>query len=161
LTAQDGVNHQITWEQTDTEILFKDITAAETITLTHAYIGDDTFVEEVALSPDGNYFATGMMGADILIWDLRSREIVQTLRGHEWRGGDGGISGIRYLAFSPQNDLLVSVGYDGTTRLWNIHSGLQLQKLNICCFAEFSPDGRILVTAGQGVIRVWGIPPWP
>lgn len=25
----------------------------------------------------------------------------------------------------------------------------------------FSPDGRILVTAGQGVIRVWGIPPWP
>lgn len=60
--------------------------------------------------------------------------------------------------FNAQSNLLASVGWDGTTRLWSVKTCNQLRVLNVCCSASFTPDGRYLVTAGDGVMRVWGIP---
>ena len=40
-------------------------------------------------------------------------------------------------------------------------SGIELKKLDICCFADFTADGRFLVAAGNSVIEVWGVPPLP
>jgi WD40 repeat protein len=154
-------NHLMTWGQDPDNIFLKDLSGNGVVSLLFGFNGDSSSVEAFALSYDENFLATGHVGADILIWNLNNRKLAQTLHGHEMRGGDGWSGGIHHLAFSPQNDLLVSIGYDGTTRLWNIHSGLQLQKLNVCCYAELSPDGRILVTLGEGVLRVWGVPPWP
>jgi WD40 repeat protein len=142
-------------------LTFNDLSAETKIVLPFKMVPDFKVVESMALSPDGNYLATGFPGAEISIWNLDSQELVQTLVGHDQRWSDGWIGAILQLVFNPQNDLLVSIGWDGTTRLWNIRSGLQLQKLNVCCYAEFSPDGRILVTLGEGVLRVWGVPPWP
>jgi WD40 repeat protein len=154
-------NNLVTWGYDTENIIFKDLSANSEIYLPFEWVSDSSYVEAMALSPDANFLATGHTGAEINIWDLSDQKLVQTLLGHEMMGGDGWVGAIRHLTFNPQNDLLVSIGWDGTTRLWNIHSGLQLQKLNVCCYAEFSPDGRILVTLGEGVLRVWGIPPWP
>ena len=113
------------------------------------------------LSPDGNYVAAGTYDAQIYIWDLRTKELTHILEGHDYWIGDGSQRAFHRLAFSPQGDLLLSIGWDETMRLWDIHSGEQLRLLNVCCYGEFSPDGRILVAASQGVMRVWGVPPWP
>jgi WD40 repeat protein len=159
--SYDSNNHLITWEGRNNVLVLKNLSTNETITLPLKSPGGYLFIETIALSLDGNYLAAGMNKGGIFIWDLRSKTIIWELKGHETRYADGWEGTIRGMFFNPYSDLLVSVGWDGTTRLWNIHTGTQLRELDVCCFAQFSPDGRILVTSGQGVIRVWGIPPWP
>jgi WD40 repeat protein len=73
---------------------------------------------------------------------------------------------ITQLTFSPASDLLVSEGIDGTTRLWDVESGMALKVIDagdlyLYNTTRFTPDGRLLITAVSGVIRLWGLPPWP
>jgi WD40 repeat protein len=153
---KDG--HLIKREQMIGEIEVKDLYTAKVITLPYNS-NEVSMIEAFAQTSDENYIAAGEIFGGIVVWDVDERKQIRIMRGHEYIGWDGGQGAIRYLEFNPQNDLLVSVGYDNTTRLWNIHTGEELLKLNTCCFAGFTPDGRFLVTAGDGVIRVWGIPP--
>ena len=157
--SDDG--HLITWKQEGTEIVLKDNVSGEKTSLPLGSESSGAYPEAVALSHDGQYFAAGRDDTHIIVWDLREQKIIQILQGHKMRSADGWMGAIKQLIFSPQTDLLASVGWDNTTRLWNIHTGVQLQDLDVCCFAGFSPDGRVFVTARQGVIRVWGIRPWP
>jgi len=154
-------NRWLTLGQSEENILLMDLGTYETINLPYKLETDASFVEAIALSSDGNTLATGLFDGKILIWDLRNQRIIQSLAGHELRHGDGWSGATERLVFNPQTNLLVSVGWDGTTRLWDIYSGRQLRLLEVCCRADFSPDGRLLITEGNGVIRVWGVPPWP
>jgi WD40 repeat protein len=126
-------------------------------------IGD---LDASAISPDAHFLATGFDHSPIYIWDLKNHSLINSLEGHRIMPCDCGYNP-KYLIlrFNPQNDLLVSVGNDNTTRLWNIRGAIQLRQLNTCCLAEFSPDGRLLVTSGDefynAPIQVWGIPPLP
>ena len=114
-------------------------------------------VEAFSLNADDKLIAIGTT-EDIYVSNMETLKQISVLTGHRGRGGDGFYGMIRSVLFSPQSDLLVSVGWDGTTRLWNVHAGQELRRLNVCCQAVFTPDGRYLVTAGSGVLRVWGIP---
>jgi WD40 repeat protein len=118
--------------------------------------------EQFSVSPSGGYVAASYpWKKSIQIWDLKTGRQTFELFGHETRSADGFYGMVRSLRFSPDGSLLVSVGYDRTTRLWDPATGKLLRLLNVCCEAEFTPDGRALITAGDGVIRVWGVPPWP
>jgi WD40 repeat protein len=115
-------------------------------------------VEAYSLTPDDTLVAFGTT-ENIHVWNMETLQQVSVLTGHEVQTGDGFYGMIRSVLFSPQSDLLVSVGWgDRTTRLWNVRGGQELRRLNVCCQASFTPDGRYLVTAGDGVLRVWGIP---
>ncbi len=103
---------------------------------------------DMTWSPDGSIFAVATARG---VWLYDGSTLEET-------GFIDVNDSVSALAFSPQSGLLVSVGYDGTTRLWDIYTGNQLRQLNFCCYADFTPDGRYLVTAGAGVIRVWGLP---
>lgn len=137
--------------------LFRDIATNEKIVIPYNTIADSQFLETFALSHDDEYLVFGN-AAGIFVWDVRTLTQRFYLNKHERRGGDGWIGSIRSLMFSPQSNLLASVGWDGTTRLWNAAFGIELRILNVCCSASFTPDGRYFVTAGDGVMRVWGIP---
>jgi len=137
--------------------VIEDVATKKKIVVSIETKSDNDFVEAFAVSSDGKYLAIGTP-TDIFVWDLETLKLHSTLSGHESLGADGWFGKIRSLLFSPQSDLLVSVGWDKTTRLWNIDSGSQIRRLNVCCSASFTPDGRYLVTAGDGAIRVWGIP---
>ena len=61
---------------------------------------------------------------------------------------------------SPDEQYAITASVDGTTRIWNIESGRQLQALewtgNGNTPAVFSPDGRYIVTGStEGAALVW------
>ncbi len=98
-----------------------------------------------------------MESGEIFVWGQKSQKLLRIIQGHQTQVGNGWVGAIRHIEFSPATDLLVSVGYDGTTRMWIIWAGTQLRKLEVCCYIGFPRDGRFLVTAGSGVIRLWGV----
>lgn len=122
-------------------------------------VNEERYLEmaDHTLNPDDTLIAFGTT-KNIFVWNTETLKQVSMLVGHDSVGGDGFYGMIKRVSFSPQSDLLVSVGWDGTTRLWNVHAGQELRRLNVCCQAMFTPDGRYLLTAGDGVLRVWGIP---
>ncbi len=77
--------------------------------------------------------------------------VAQTLVGHE--------DDIASVAFSPDGAQLLTASYDGTARVWDVHTGQELMNIfgheNSADIALFSPDGTFIVTgAGDGVVRV-------
>ncbi len=106
----------------------------------------------VAISPDGQWLASGGTDQTIRIWDLAARREVRQLRGHR--------AAVYALAFSPDGRRLVSGGYDGTVRFWDIAPPTPTPAMtNIFGTFAFSPDGRWLVTQNtNGVARVWELP---
>ena len=64
------------------------------------------------------------------------------------------------MVWPPDGKRLLSTGYDGTLRLWDVGSGKELKQIpahqpHTYC-AAFSPDGKRLVSGGcENTVRVW------
>jgi len=144
-------------EGAEYHLSFRDVVTGVKSILPYNAVSDGQFLETFAISADGEYLAFGNPEG-IFVWDIASQKQLLRFDKHEFRGGDGWIGSIRSLMFNPQSNLLVSVGWDETTRLWSVTTGNELRTLNVCCSANFTPDGHFLITAGDGAIRVWGIP---
>jgi WD40 repeat protein len=149
--ALDNLSFSLNDLQTKASVKFPTITGYQ----------NDWFSDATAISRDGNYLAVGFSEGPIGVWNIHTQKLLSWMTGHQSKLTQVDRVSFSHLNFNSQTNLLLSVGSDETTRLWNIQSGEQLALLNVCCTAEFSPDGRILVTASDGVIRVWGIAPWP
>ena len=103
-------------------------------------------VRGLAFTSDGSVLAGA--GGDtedfaIHVWDVASGQEISTLRGH---------SGIVWsLAFSPDDQMLVSVSSEGTARIWDWRSGDLLKTLDFpdqVGSVSFSPDGHTLAVGG-------------
>ncbi|GAA3455985.1 WD40 repeat domain-containing protein [Dactylosporangium matsuzakiense] len=71
----------------------------------------DLHADAVAFTPDGRY-AIGTDPRAIHVWDVHSGREVRTLRGHR--------RGVRSLAVTPDGRHLLTGGYDGTARYWEL-----------------------------------------
>jgi WD40 repeat protein len=104
----------------------------------------------VALSPNGRMIASG--DNTIYLWDLQGNPIEKNFQGHE--------DLISCIAFSPNNQMLVSSSWDGTIRLWNLRgnpTGQIFRGHEGKVYAvAFSPDGQIIVSGGKA-IRLWNL----
>lgn len=158
-----GNGDLLTWNQSQTgdTLTLRNLTSGENVVISRAVNDELDRLETAAHSADGEVFAAGAVEGQISIWRMDNLTEPQLLFGHEPRSGEGFTGTTIHLEFSPTNNLILSVGFDQTTRLWNIETGNFVRLLSVCCYAGFTPDGRLLVTAGDGVIRVWGVPPWP
>ncbi|KAG1829702.1 hypothetical protein EV424DRAFT_1586598 [Suillus variegatus] len=80
----------------------------------------------------------------ITIFDTATWQQIAVLRGHT--------NVVYSLTLLPNDRLLASTSWDGTARLWNLDSNLQigppLQHKNYVTCAAFSADGKLLSTAG-------------
>ena len=95
-------------------------------------------------SPDGEKIAYETLENDDLclnIWDIeRNKQITKIHTGH-----DGSILS---LSFSPNGKKIVSASNDGTCKIWNVETGMQIGETideftNCVCF---SPDGNNIIS---------------
>jgi WD40 repeat protein len=109
----------------------------------HRLGGTGTPVHHVAFSKDSRWLATAGGDRTILIWDLKTGRVAQTLRGHT-----GEVAG---TAFHPDGTRLASGARgqgDHTLRLWDLRTGQETWTLERpgqgFLALSFSKDGRRL-----------------
>jgi serine/threonine protein kinase/WD40 repeat protein len=99
--------------------------------------------------PDGTMLAAACDDRRIHLWDATSLKERGTLDGHE--------NVVVHVAFNHTGTLLVSRGWDDTTRLWDPHSGKPLVSSPDHCLG-FSPDDRSLAYWSHGgTVGIWEV----
>jgi WD40 repeat protein len=103
------------------------------------------------------WLASGAEDGSVVIWDLSSgmsrNKFLNPLLGY-WGYG------IRSLAFSPDNKVLVTGGDQGYISSWDLSTGEELPRLQtqhgLLFNIAFSPDGKRLASAcGDGTVQIW------
>jgi hypothetical protein len=131
--------------------------------------GWEPTLNALALTPDGRTVVVGHGNptGTIQFLDVSSGRVTRTMRlrpGSDDFTRSGPISpptvGVSSLACSPDGKLLVSGGYDGSVRMWDVATGDEVSEFKghdrQVTAIGFSADGTTLATADkQGNILVW------
>src|SRR5262249_32252727 len=95
----------------------------------------------LAYSPGGTRLAMASLEGLLELWDARTGQRLDTLKGH--RGY------VRIVAFSPDGSSLASAGGDGTVRVWSTagraDSGPVLKEGSRLGYLDLSPDGQTVL----------------
>ncbi|OWK43508.1 eIF2A-related protein [Fimbriiglobus ruber] len=115
-------------------------------------------VGSIALSPDGQFIATGGLDGTIRLWEVATGQLARAMIGHD--------SYIGGLAFSADGAYLASGGmYDSTVRVWDAKTGHPIRVLrghpDYVSHVAWMPEGRTVVAAGgiSGRISVFDVGP--
>ncbi len=120
------------------------------------HLPHDTQVSAMAFSPTEPYLATAYDECSISIWDLRSQ--------HRISNWTGDTNRIHSMAFSKDGRLLVTGGWNGAIKVWEMNGGTPgkqpKQTLsgygNVVTSIAFSQDGKTMATAGNAdTITLW------
>jgi WD40 repeat protein len=101
--------------------------------------GHQDWVEDMQISPDGQFIVTASRDATAKIWSVEG-QLLHTLTGHQQR--------VLTSKFSPDGQSILTASYDRTVRLWNLQGQQQL-KIMIPGLdpksVSFSPDGKSIM----------------
>jgi WD40 repeat protein/serine/threonine protein kinase len=117
-------------------------------------------VWRVKFSPDGKFLATAsgdMKSTSAKIWDAETGAEILSLIGHTAR--------VRGIDFSPDGKLIATGSRDGTIRIWDAESGMELKKFAVeetgtlveTNDVQFTPDGKTLITVNMSGTRAWEV----
>jgi WD40 repeat protein len=116
--------------------------------------GHNSFVNTLAISPDGKILVSGSADQTIKVWDWATGTELRTLVGHS--------SFINALAIAPDGKTLVSGSADQMIKIWDLTTGKELRTLTghtgFINALKISHDGRILVSGGADqIIKIWDL----
>ncbi len=105
-------------------------------------------------SPDDRFVASGDKGGVVHLWDLATRQKIQTLRCTEKETCS--------VRFSPDGSMLATAGQDRVIRLWEVATWTEIARLTgherTICSVAWSPDTRWLASACRDhSVRVWDV----
>ncbi|MDZ8184609.1 MAG: serine/threonine-protein kinase [Nostoc sp. ChiSLP02] len=145
---------------------------------THTLKGHSSMVHAIAISPDGQFLASGSNDRTIKLWQLSTGKLVRQMG--RWFSGHSNM--INSLAFSPislnssyqresgktgattdiNSCILASGSWDNTIKLWDVNTGKEIRTLaghsNWVNSVAFSPDGKLLVSGSADcTIRLWQV----
>ena len=115
-------------------------------------LGDSYLASEVAYASDANIVALSGWDDDgggfVAVYDLTTRAQLTQLRVD---------SALFELAISARGER-VAASSSNVTYVWELRDGRRIQRLPLRrAVVGFSPDGRLLLTAQLGVVRVWSL----
>ncbi|MBC8098689.1 MAG: TIR domain-containing protein, partial [Armatimonadetes bacterium] len=119
-------------------------------------------VRSVAISPNGRMIAAGYIDGSITVWQTSDYSIIQQLGGIRTQAGHTG--SIQALAFTPDNQHLISGSSDNQVIQWELIRGDIVRRFNghaddVTTLAV-SPDNTLLYTGGGAEDRriiVWDL----
>lgn len=92
---------------------------------------------------------------NVMIWDVTSGALKQTLRGHEM--------GVRCMAFAPTQKVLVTGGFDYSLFVWNPYVGSSIHTIQghaapIVGIAVLGPStGQVVSADSEGSLKTWDL----
>ncbi len=106
-------------------------------------------VYSVAFHPKGRLLAVGSANGELAIWRVNSGERVREFSGHT--------RAVSSVEFTHTGLRLASASVDNTARIWNSDNGRQIQNFGGQAFhaVAFSPNGKYIVTGGDGRAVIW------
>lgn len=126
----------------------------------------------IAVSPDGQFVAAGTklvddenlfgghIGGEVCVWNSDSGSLL-------WNNRTTHTDVVTSVAFSPDSELLASVGNDQLIRIWNAGDGVLNRTIvgsawHGIASVQFSPNGKLLATGGKGdedggCVRIWEV----
>ncbi|PAX53118.1 serine/threonine-protein kinase [Brunnivagina elsteri] len=108
--------------------------------------GHGSMVYAIAISPNGDVFASGGNNNTIKLWELQTGEKLRQFG--RWFSGHS--DSVWNLTFSPDGEILASASWDNTIKLWQVKTGKKICTLtshhNGVNAIVFSPDGQLLAS---------------
>lgn len=109
---------------------------------------------QVKFTPNGVYFISAGLDKKLKLIEIDTGEEVRTFIGHTNE------TLINSVNFNAKGDKFITAAWDGTLRVWDFLSGLQLLKIKahnggVYC-AKFDPTGDYIISGGDDfLIRLW------
>ncbi|KAJ1680283.1 cross-pathway control WD-repeat protein cpc2 [Spiromyces aspiralis] len=119
--------------------------------------GHNHFVQDIAISSDGQFVLSASWDKTLRLWDLSTGETVRTFVGHE--------KDVLSVSFSPENRQIISGSRDKTIKLWNTLGEVKGTLTEdghsdwVSCVA-FSPNPSTPLVVSGGwdkVVKVWDL----
>ncbi len=118
----------------------------------------------VVVNPDGQTFVSGERDGTIKFWDLKTGEVLRTLKGHPGEVESLAISSDgRILASGSSNYNFKDNNSNIDIKIWNLHTGELLHTLDESTDSSkymsvaISPDGQTLISSWNKVIKIWNL----
>ena len=154
LATQDAGVYSVAWTTAgdqlltagaDSSVRLYDVSSGRVL---RSFTGPQYAVYSAAISSDGKRIAAGGMGIgeqrSIRLWDSTNPEPSSELTGHR--------DDVYRVAFSANAERLLSIGYSGELRVWNLSNSTPIveESLGVVTYAAaFSPDNQRVAVASS------------